>query len=46
VTIPADPDAQVRSQAGTFPLSYLGAGFSTAAAAARMRMAEAVRRIG
>lgn len=46
VTIPADPDAQVRSHAGTFPLSLDSGNFSTIAAAARMRMAEAVRRIG
>ncbi|ASV85310.1 caudovirus prohead protease family protein [Ochrobactrum quorumnocens] len=46
VTVPADPDAQVRSQAGTFPLSYEGGSFSGIAAAARMRMAEAVRLIG
>lgn len=46
VTIPADPDAQVRSHAGTFPLSLDSGTFSPIAAAARMRMAEAVRRHG
>lgn len=47
VNIPADPDAQVRSQYGTYPLSLERGNFScTAAAAARMRMAEAVRRFG
>lgn len=46
VNIPADPDAQIRAQAGTFPLSYEGGSLSGFAAVARMRMAEAARRLG
>ena len=46
VTVPADPDAQVRSQANTFPLVFEGKPTAHFASAARMRMAEAFRRLG
>ncbi|MDM7852667.1 HK97 family phage prohead protease [Pseudochrobactrum kiredjianiae] len=46
VTVPADPKAQVRSNANTFPLVFDGKPDAHFAAAARMRMAEAVRRLG
>ena len=45
VTVPADPGAQVRNHADTFPLMIDRRPVSTFAASARMRMAEAVRRL-
>lgn len=45
VTVPADLGAQVRNHADTFPLLIDRKPVSTFAAAARMRMAEAVRRL-
>lgn len=45
VTVPADPGAQVRNHADTFPLMIDRKPVSTFAASARMRMAEAVRRL-
>lgn len=45
VTVPADPGAQVRNHADTFPLLVDRKPVSTIAASARMRMAEAVRRL-
>ncbi|WP_448786334.1 hypothetical protein [Brucella intermedia] len=45
VTVPADPGAQVRNHADTFPLLIDRKPVSTFAASARMRTAEAIRRL-